>query len=336
MKDSTSPPPARLIGVDVGGTKIAGVLIEEPAASRGARPRVLARSQRSARPGADALVEDIGALVDELLASTPLPAAAIGIGTPGSVDGATGDVRDIANLGVDHVALGARIHARFGVPVVVENDVNAAALGAQRLLCDERERMDTVVFLNLGTGLAAGVLRAGRLDRGSSNTVGEIGHIPVEPHRWRCGCGQTGCLETAGSGGAATRLWPYDDPPMPAMLRAAADPAARRHDEAARKARTVVSAIADAVDVLATTVDPTVIIVGGGMAKTGEPLLEAIRAELRRRSAPSPFAGSLRLPERLRLAAHDVPYGAVGAALAACDALRDDAVPSARRAPSLP
>ncbi|MEE1296081.1 MAG: hypothetical protein UHD09_04400, partial [Bifidobacterium sp.] len=112
-----------------------------------------------------------------------------------------------------------------------------------------------------------------------------------------------------------TRLWPYDSPPMPGLLRAAADADAPRHALAVERRKTAIGAICDAIDVLAMTVDPDVILIGGGMAKTGEPLLEALRAELRARGRTSPFIRSLDLPSRIELAFPTLPVGAIGAAL---------------------
>lgn len=309
-----------LIGIDVGGTKIAGIAIASPDPSGFGDVHVLAQSNRPARRGADALVADIIVIVDELMAQLPANAGdvrAIGIGTPGTVDGSTGDVRDIANLSIDYVPLASAVREHFRLPTVVENDVNAAAVGAARLIEDGSAGGQTIAFLNLGTGLAAGIIRNGRLDHGSSNTVGEIGHIPVEPHHWLCACGQRGCLETAGSGGAAKRLWPYADPPMPDILAVAANEAHPRHRQAIETRDTIITAIADTIDVLALTVDPNVIIIGGGMARTGAPLLDAIRAELRRRGQNSGFIHALNLPARMRLAPTELPVGAIGAALTA-------------------
>ena len=319
MAYPTGSPPL-LIGIDVGGTKIAGAVIEAPREHTFTDVRVLAQSSRPARRGPDALIDDVAALVNTLVTQLPPGSgtvAAIGNGTPGAVDETTGDVNDIANLAIGHVPLASAIRARCGMPVTVENDVNAAAVGAARLVEDGRAAGETIAFLNLGTGLAAGIIRDGELDRGSSNTVGEIGHIPVEPHRWRCACGQVGCLETAGSGGAATRLWPYASPPMPAILEAARNTGHPHHKQAVEVRDTIIAAIADAIDVLAVTVDPNIIIIGGGMAKTGAPLLDAIRAELRRRGNTSGFINALNLPARLRLAPTDLPVGAIGAALGA-------------------
>lgn len=240
------------IGIDVGGTKIAGVLLAE-AADGDARPKLLAERSIPARPGAEQLVDDVVSVVGALTKDAPAAAgiATIGIGTPGMVDAATGAVENIANLDIVRVELGGEVARRTGVPTRVENDVNAAALGAAAMLppTDGAGDKGTVVFLNLGTGLAAGVIRGGELDHGYSNNVGEIGHVPVEPHRWPCACGQRGCLETAASGGAATRLWPQDDPPMPAIIAKAGNPAAPDHAQAAETLDTIVSAIADAIDI---------------------------------------------------------------------------------------
>lgn len=314
----TNAPPL-MIGIDVGGTKIAGVVIEDDLAGKGVT--VLAQTQRPAQRGANALIDCIVAVIDTL--NTQLAqhgetrrASMIGIGTPGTVDGRTGDVRAIANLSIDYVPLARAISARCGLTTVVENDVNAAALGASSMLFGD-DAAETIAFLNLGTGLAAGILRDGVLDHGSSNTVGEIGHIPVEPHRWKCACGQRGCLETAASGGAAKRLWPYADPPMPAILTAAHNPHDARHEQAQDVQHIIINAIADAIDILAVTVDPAAIIIGGGMAKTGEPLLHAITKELRQRAQSSRFIDSLHLPSRLKLVPADLPVGAIGAALSA-------------------
>ncbi|AHJ24683.1 Sugar kinase, ROK family [Bifidobacterium breve S27] len=162
------------IGIDVGGTKIAGVLLAE-AADGDARPKLLAERSIPARPGAEQLVDDVVSVVGRLTKDAPAAAgiATIGIGTPGMVDAATGAVENIANLDIVRVELGGEVARRTGVPTRVENDVNAAALGAAAMLppTDGAGDKGTVVFLNLGTGLAAGVIRGGELDLGYSNNV---------------------------------------------------------------------------------------------------------------------------------------------------------------------
>ena len=330
---------ARLrIGVDVGGTKIEGVLVDvdERAPRGGVGARVLDSVRVPARRGERQVAEDVSAVVNAMMHSEavlrvsddvesgPSRFAGVGIGTPGRVDSAAGVVENIANLDVSRLDLSSAIGASCGLPVRVENDVNAAALGAYSLIGGSDHvghsvniADDTVAFLNLGTGLAAGILRNGRLDHGSSGVVGEIGHIPVERHQWPCPCGQHGCLETAAGGGAIVRQWPQANPPMPDVLAKASDPSSSDYESAMDVKRTVIGAIADAIDILAVTVDPRVIMIGGGTARTGEPLMVAIREELCRREESSRFIESLHLRDRLFLVPGAEPVGAIGAALSA-------------------
>lgn len=315
------------IGIDVGGTKIAGVAYTNEGTHQHPQVDVIAQCEVPARAGSQALIDDIMTVITYLLndahtqytinSNEHYQLASIGIGTPGVVNTTTGHVNNIANLLIDHIDLGPQIAQRTGVPVVVENDVNAAALGAAAL----NNASGIVVYLNLGTGLGAGIIRNGALDRGSSGNAGEIGHIPVEPHAYRCGCGQYGCLETVASGGAARKLWPYDDPPMPAIIAQAHDPQAAQHEQAQEVLTTICTAIANAIMALAITVDPNTIIIGGGMARTGEPLLEQIRSIFIQRGEDSDFVHSMQLGSRLVLADMTQPIASIGAGLAAEQAL---------------
>ena len=180
------------------------------------------------------------------------------------VDSDAGAVRHAVNLGIDGngVALGAALAESLGVPVGVENDVNAAAVGAAALL-----GADDLVYLSIGTGIAAGAVLDGRLRRGANGAAGEIGHLAVDPDGPRCACGQRGCLETVASGAAIGRRWPGSGgAPFRSLLAAAADgdaEAAALRDEVARR-------LADAVSVLGLLLDPAVVAIGGGAAEAGE------------------------------------------------------------------
>ena len=99
-------------------------------------------------------------------------------------DSASGHVGNIVNLDVVSLDMGPLISQRSGVPAHVENDVNAAAVGAATVLGGADGMAGTIAFLNFGTGLAAGIVENGVLMHGYSGAAGEIGHIPVEPHRF--------------------------------------------------------------------------------------------------------------------------------------------------------
>ena len=166
-----------------------------------------------------------------------------------------------------------------------------------------------MAYLNLGTGLAAGLVLGGELWRGTSGVAGEIGHIPVDPAGPECPCGQRGCLELYASGSAVTRQWPSDDPlPVQALF----DAASAGDAEAVRDR--LLRGTADAARMLVLTVDVDDVVIGGGISRVGEPLLAGVRGVIAQWEAASPFLASLGLARRLRLLPVDFPAAAVGAA----------------------
>ncbi len=193
----------------------------------------------------------------------------------------------------------------------VENDVNAAALGAFHLL--EKVPEHSMAYLNLGTGLAAGLVLGGRLWRGSRGVAGEIGHIPVDPAGPICPCGQRGCLELMASGSAIAREWPTDDPMPVRALFTAADAG----DPLAIEVRTrFVENVAAAVRILVLTVDVDSVVIGGGLelARRGA----AQRGARRTRGLGRPARRSWRCSTsraRVHVLPLDFPAAAVGAAL---------------------
>lgn len=293
-------------GVDIGGTKTAavaltadGTIAHEVRLATGFGPAaVLATAERAVR--------DLAALVDDGADGF----ASVGVGIPGTVDRQSGRVAHAVNLGLDGLDLGRELAGRLGRAVRIENDVNAAALGAFRLL--ERPVDSSMAYLNLGTGLAAGLVLEGRLWRGSRGVAGEIGHIPVDPNGARCPCGQRGCLELSASGSGIARQWPTDDPQPVRALFAAAD--AGRADAIAVRQR-LVEHIAAAVRVLVLTVDVDAVVVGGGVSSLGDRLLAEVAVVLESWGRDSAFLRMLELPQRIAILPADVPVAAVGAAL---------------------
>jgi glucokinase len=306
------------VGLDIGGTKVEGVVIAD------GDDRVLHRVRLATGFGDDAVVDSAAQAVLDLaeLAGGLDRLAGVGIGIPGAVDSAAGRVMHAVNLGVEDLALGPELAARVGLPVHVENDVNAAALGAYAVLeADPAAALragDSMAYLNLGTGMAAGIVLEGRLWRGSRGVAGEIGHIPVVPDGERCNCGQRGCLETMASGGAIARHWRADDPTAAALL-AAAD---RGDAEAIAVRDQLFAYTAAAIRVLVLTVDVDRVVLGGGVSSLGEPLLAGVRAALRDTAAIAPFLAMQQLDTRVDLLPQGVPVAAVGAALGAVPAAR--------------
>lgn len=291
------------LGIDIGGTKTDAVAIDD-AGDLAQRVRLVTGLGRTA------VVETAVAAVARIGELTGLPATgfdSIGIGIPGLVDSASGQVAHAVNLGVERLALGGELTGRLGVGVRIENDVKAAALGAYHVL----GLTGTMAYLNLGTGMAAGIVVEGRLWRGSTGIAGEIGHLPVDPEGAECGCGQRGCLETVASGSGIARQWRTDDPlPVRSLFAAAA---AGDREAGAIKAR-LAEGIASAVRVLVLTVDVNTVVIGGGLSHLGDRLLGDVHEMLDGWARRSPFLASLALTERVRLVPEGTPVAALGAA----------------------
>jgi glucokinase len=298
------------VGVDIGGTKTDVVALDADGA-------VLHQLRVATGFGPEAVlattVDAVTQLAD-LAGVAPRDFESIGVGIPGAVDSETGRVAHAVNLGLEGIALGDELTESLGVLVRVENDVNAAALGAYQLLAAPlgAPGAHSMAYLNLGTGLAAGLVLGGELWRGSRGTAGEIGHIPVDPNGPLCPCGQRGCLEMMASGSAVSRQWPTDHPrPVQALFEAAdaGDPAAIEVRDR------LVENVASAVRVLVLTVDVDLVVIGGGISTLGAPLLTGVQGVLEAWGKTSPFIAMLDLVGRVELLPAGFPAAAVGAAL---------------------
>ncbi|MBD8043653.1 ROK family protein [Arthrobacter sp. Sa2BUA2] len=293
------------LGIDIGGTKTEAVAM--------AGGEILHRFTVPTGHGAEAVVRSVMDAAEKVRASCGQPFdafASIGAGIPGHVDHHTGTVSHAVNLGFEELDLGALLAARMGAVVHIDNDVNAAALGAHRWVgIATGQSTDLLAYLNLGTGLAAGLVRDGTIWRGSNGVAGEIGHIPVRPNGVLCACGQRGCLETLASGSAVARTWPVSLPAHALLSAAGRDPAA------ARALDDLYEGAAAAVRILALTTGVRTVVVGGGLTALGTPLLTGIRRSLDKTASESRFIASLELPRHVQLLPRSFPAAAVGAAL---------------------
>ena len=180
------------IGIDLGGTNIAGGV-----ATLDGR-LVHTQSVKTGMPCTpDEIADRIAALCRSLAqaAQTPLEQMAwIGVGAPGSVDKDTGVVEYANNLEFYNVPLGAMLRTRLGLPVYVDNDANAAAVG--EMVYGGARGMKDFLVVTLGTGLGSGFVANGQLIYGHDGFAGELGHVTVSHTGRVCGCGRKGCLET--------------------------------------------------------------------------------------------------------------------------------------------
>lgn len=270
-----------VVGIDLGGTKMAGIRMHE----RGA---ILAQEEwptpQEPEEILNELVRLVGALSDE-------GTAAVGVGAAGMVDFEAGVLRFAPNLPLRDVPLRDVVRDRAGLPCIVDNDANAAGWGEYRF--GAARGHDHVLLITVGTGIGGALVIGGRLERGAHGFAAEIGHIIVEPDGPECGCGNRGCWEQVASGKALDVLAAGDAARDPsgqiaqlAEGRSAkgrdASRAARMGDQYARAifadvGRRLGEGIAGLVNVL----DPEIVVVGGGVAEEGDLLLEPARRAFR-------------------------------------------------------
>lgn len=287
--------------MDIGGTNTDAVVLDDAGA--------VAHSLRLPTGwGHDAVLSTATEVVRSLAGAAGIETssfASIGVGIPGAVDSEHGLVTHARNLGVARLDLGTLLSANLGKPVRVENDVNAAALGAFHQLGFDASR--SLAYLNLGTGLAAGLVLGGKLWRGSRGAAGEIGHILIDPAGPLDVDGQPGALEVlaSGSGIASQRPGTVSD-----MLAAAAAGETR----AVEIRRRMFDGVASAVRILVLTMDVDVVVIGGGISSLGGELMDEVRAVFAGWEKTSPFITSLELGSRVRILSPDASTAATGAA----------------------
>ena len=190
------------IGVDLGGTnlRVAAFGPEGQILEKSSAPTNIAAGRDALMK---ALVEGIGRLMEQRRGEKLL---GIGIGVPGFILLEKGIITKSPNLpGLENFPMRDELQQKLGCRVVLENDANAAALGEKWM--GAGRSVDDLVLLTLGTGIGGGIISGGKILHGYLGMAGELGHITVEPlNGARCGCGNTGCMETLGSATAVVRM----------------------------------------------------------------------------------------------------------------------------------
>lgn len=307
------------IGVDVGGTTVKAGIVDMSG-------EVLDRVEHptEAQAATKTTIEVTEAAIERAQEMGYVPVA-VGIGAAGFVDVQSGSVTFSPNLVYDDPDVADAVAARVNLPVMVDNDGNAAAWGERAV--GAAKGSNNMALLVIGTGLGSGFVSNGRLVRGFSGAAAEFGHVVVDPSGPRCNCGLRGCIEQYVSGQAIARMGreAAAQDPSTSMVSFAGSAeaitgydvtrAAREMDEAARDVlrkagRMLGLAMCNVVNVF----DPEVIVLGGRVTESGEPFLGPARDELARM-----LSEQKRRPTRLALSALGRNAGIVGAAALAID-----------------
>jgi glucokinase len=287
----------RAIGVDLGGTKILAGVVD--------RAGVIGATMEIATPtgSQEAVLEALNTVIAQVHEDGIV---AVGLGAPMNFDRRTGRGFRATNLPLHDIDLGAGIRARFGLPVGIENDANAAALAEWRL--GAGRGTSNLVMLTLGTGVGGGIVIDDHLYRGWA----ELGHIVVEAGGQPCqgNCHGRGHLEAVASGHAADRvaraLWGDDADAHQLVARARGGDA-----KAVAALARIGELLGAAIGSLANIFDPDVVVIGGGFgAAAGDLILDPARASARR-EAIEPADENLRIVD----AKLGEEAGLIGAAL---------------------
>ena len=297
--EMTQPSNKYVIGVDVGGTKLAvGAMPAD-----GSREIAIRSELTLAAEGSDAVVARIGRMVNEVIAATMLETGAnrgaflgVGIGSPGPLDRVKGLVITTPNLGWTNFPLRDRVSAVVGLPATLDNDANCATLGEWWVGAAKGARH--VVGMTIGTGIGGGLILNGELYHGASDVAGEIGHTTIDSTGRRCKCGNYGCLEAYASGPATAeraREALAGGEPSSLIALSGGDPsnitaqmvyeASKAGDALAYQvvqetARFIGTAIANLLNIF----NPEVVVLAGGVVQAGDQLFAPLRAEVRRRA----------------------------------------------------
>lgn len=274
-----------VVAVDVGGTSMKGAVV----AADGTTLR-FERRPTERENGPDRVIESVLSFVSELAQASP-DAAAVGLVVPGAVDEHSRTAVHSSNIGWRDVPFGELAETRTGLPVAVGHDVRAGGLA--EAVHGAGKGVRDFLFLPIGTGIAAAMVLNGDLYPGPTSWAGELGHIPVHPDGEPCPCGRRGCLEAYASCAAIIRR--HGVPGLSAedvIARAqAGDPKARRIWAEA------LDALAIALDTYTMLLDPALIVLGGGLADSGEavirPLSDRLAARLAIREPPPIVAAQL-------------------------------------------
>jgi glucokinase len=314
----TAPDPGagRVAAVDLGGTKTAACLVDRA----GVCGPVLTRPT-PAMAGPERVLDHIAALIRDLTGNADGDRlVGVGVGSAGIIDTGTGRVvsatKAIAHWPGTNIAAGLK-HRLGGVSVVVDNDVNAHAAGESWLGAGRGRRR--VFMAAVGTGIGGALVVDGHPVRGAHHVAGEIGHIPARgADHLTCACGRPGHLEAIGSGPGLLHHF-HSLGGDPAVCETRDIFAAVDGDRvAARAVQDAAQALGRCLAGIRTTVDPEVVIIGGGMAGAGQvwwrPMDEALRAEVVDVLQPVPLVpaelgGQAALVGAARLAWTELPVG---------------------------
>jgi glucokinase len=321
--------PALFVGLDVGGTSMKGGVVTDAGQPLSA-VSLATEAHKGQAFGLERMCETIRLAIAEA-GLRPDQIAAIGVATPGTMDIPAGLILDPPNLSPwRNVPVRQHVHDTFGVPTAFQNDANAAAFGEYWVGAGKDAH--SIVLFTLGTGVGGAIIIGDLVVQGEHSHGGELGHMKIEITNPRqCGCGRWGCLEAYASATAVVKrarealLQGGQGSSLQNLLQGDAELTAKIIFDAAAAgdvlARKIVEETAYYLAVgamnLMHTIDPDMVVFGGGMIAAGEPFIEQIREHVQKLAFPVPAAKT-----QIRYAQLGSDAGFIGAAACARQLIR--------------
>lgn len=251
-----------LWGIDLGGTKIEGVILRSKE-----EPEVLLRKRIATEPdkGYEHIIKRIQLLVNQMAEETGYKPTSIGIGTPGSTDPQTGLLKNSNSTNLNHKPLHKDLKKLLGIPVLMANDANCFAIAETQMgiVKDEFPKTEVVFGVIMGSGVGGGLVINGKVWNGKHGIAGEWGHIFLDEDGEDCYCGKHGCVETLLAGKALERYYKKISGADKNLRAIMAD---RSDDEFAQKTyERLIHFFGKGLSVIINVIDPDVIIIGGGV-----------------------------------------------------------------------
>ncbi|HLR91664.1 MAG TPA: ROK family glucokinase [Atopostipes sp.] len=283
-----------IIGVDIGGTAIKIGFI-----TRHGQMKQKWEIPTNKENHGESIVEDIWESITQTLSKIEdeNTVIGIGVGAPGFIEQERGFIYEAVNIGWKNFNLRDELHKLSGLPVFIDNDANLAALGENWQGSGNNSK--DVILITLGTGVGGGIIANGEILNGVNGTAGEIGHIIAEPNGYKCNCGRVGCLDvTASATGfvqrAMDRIEEYPDSALATYYHSHGQIEAKDIFDLSKEGDQVCEEVINQItDILgyviantATIINPSKVLIGGGVSNAGEQLLEKVAKYFRKYALP--------------------------------------------------
>ncbi|HEY5561427.1 MAG TPA: ROK family protein [Clostridiaceae bacterium] len=277
-----------VIGIDLGGTKINGAF-----ADLQGNVLAMATTKTDAPAGEEVVLSNIISIIKEVISISGKSLGevkAIGIGSPGPLNPEEGTIVNSPNLPFLNFNLVDPIRERFQVPVILDNDANVGALG--EFLFGAGKGTKNMIYITVSTGIGGGAILNKKLYRGNTFNALEIGHMTVTPDKIRCNCGNYGCLEVMASGtaigrqakeavddGRTTTLSKYENPTSYEVFLEAENKDKVSMEILDRSLTYLGIGVANVI----TCFDPELVVIGGGVSKGGNMIIDKVKEVVRER-----------------------------------------------------